>query len=88
MNIRITQAIRDEQDKTIAIRDEYADALGGNLKERLDGKPVEDALPVIRELVAEADERFGGVTSEGAYEFRQLLSFVQQNPTGVLKVNS
>jgi hypothetical protein len=86
MNIRITQAIRDEQDKTISIGDEYVDALGGNLKERLDGKQVEEAMPVIRELVEAADQRFGGETSEGAYELHQLLSFAEQNPTGVLDV--
>ena len=86
MNIRITQAIRDEQDKTIAIGDEYADALGGNLKERLDGKQVEDAIPVLRELVEAADQRFGGETSEGAYGLHQLLLIAEQNPTGVLEV--
>jgi hypothetical protein len=86
MNIRITQAIRDEQDKTIAIGDEYVNELGTDLKERLDGKRVETAMPALRELVAAADRRFGGETNEGAYELHQLLSLAEQNPTGVFEV--
>ena len=88
MNIRITGAVSDEQDKVVAIADEYAAALGdGNLKDRLDGKRVEDALPIIRQLVELADKRLGGTTGEGAYEFRQLLALAKQSPTGVLEVS-
>ncbi|HEX3722351.1 MAG TPA: hypothetical protein VHV31_06140 [Nitrolancea sp.] len=86
MNIRVTGAIRDEQDKTVAIADEYVQELGTNLKERLDGQRVEDVVTVIRELADAADKRFGGQTGEGAYEFHQLLQLAEQNPTGVLHV--
>jgi len=86
MNIHITGAIRDEQDKTVAIADEYVQELGTNLKERLDGQRVEDVLTVIRELTDAADKHFGGRTGEGAYEFHQLLRLAEQNPTAVLHV--
>lgn len=87
MNVRITGGVSDEQEKTVAILDEYAESVGGgNLKERLDGKRAEDVIPMIRQLVEVAEQTPGGKTGEGAYEFRLLLTLAEQNPTGVLEV--
>jgi hypothetical protein len=87
MNIRITGGISDEQEKTVAIMDQYAQSIGGgDLKDRLDGKRAEDAIPMIRKLVEAAEKTSGGKTGEAAYEFRELLTLAEQNPTGVLEV--
>ncbi len=87
MNVRVTGGVSEEQEKTVAIMDEYAESVGGgNLKDRLDGKRAEDVIPMIRELVESAEKTSGGKSGEGAYEFRQLLTLAEQNPTGVLEV--
>lgn len=86
MNVRICGGISDEQEKTVAILDEYAESVGGgDLKDRLDGKRAVDVIPVIRDLV-ETAEKTSGKAGEGAYEFRQLLTLAEQNPTGVFEV--
>lgn len=87
MNVRITGGVSEEQEKTVAIVDEYAESVGGgNLKDRLNGKRAGDVIPVIQELVEAAEKTAGGEESEGAYEFRLLLLLAEQNPTGVLEV--
>ena len=87
MNIRITGGISDEQEKTVAIMDQYAQSIGGgDLKDRIDGKRAEDAIPMIRQLVEAAEKTSGGKTGEAVYEFRELLTLAEQNPTGVLEV--